>query len=191
MPISFRNIKSGYDLYSINYNFTLLEQKFDEKLDRQSSSQGNEMRQDLDMNGHDILNIGEDSDILTKDNADARYVNVDGDSMEGSLSVQPPYLSTHAAQYGQVVSALDKIAAEKNQRQAADANLQAQITNSQPLEGSAFSPISWHKQVVENSINIPDDVNAWSFGPTMTIESGQSVTIGSNSFWTIADGEQQ
>lgn len=191
MPISFRNIKSGYDLYSINYNFTLLEQKFDEKLDRKTSSQGNEMRQDLDMNGNDILNIGENSDILTKENADERYVNVDGDSMTGPLSVQPPTLNQHAAQYGQVVSALDKIAAEKQQRQSADANLQSQITNSQPLEGSAFSPISWHKQVVENSVTIPDGVNAWSFGPTMTVASGQVVEVGTNSFWTIADGEQQ
>lgn len=84
-----------------------------------------------------------------------------------------------------------RVQEEATYRQEADANLQAQLTGNVPLEASAFSPISWHKQVIENSVDIPDDVNAWSFGPTMTIAHGQAVTIGNNSFWTIASGEQQ
>lgn len=72
-----------------------------------------------------------------------------------------------------------------------DANLQAQISGGQPLEASAFSPISWHGQVIQNSVIIPDNVNAWSFGPEMTIAEGQSVTIGTGSHWTIANGELQ
>ncbi|UCW44355.1 hypothetical protein [Pseudomonas phage PPAY] len=56
---------------------------------------------------------------------------------------------------------------------------------------SAFSVISWHDQSVTNSIVIHDDKNAWSFGPVITIEPGQVVTIGTNSFWTVANGEVQ
>ena len=30
--------------------------------------------------------------------------------------------------------------------------------------------------------------NAWSFGPTITMDAGQTITLGLNSFWTIANG---
>lgn len=80
------------------------------------------------------------------------------------------------------------INAETLARQNADANIQEQLTGNIPLEASAFSPISWHAQEVSSSVTIPEDVNAWSFGPTMTIADGQGVTIGDGSFWTIADG---
>lgn len=73
--------------------------------------------------------------------------------------------------------------------QEAIANIQAQLTGNVPLEASAFSPISWHKQEIENSVAIPDGKNAWSFGPELTIAQGQSVTIGAGSYWTVANGE--
>lgn len=77
---------------------------------------------------------------------------------------------------------------EKTERQEADASLQDQISGGDPL-ASPFSEISWHGQTVSNSVNIPDDKNAWSFGPRLTIAPGQMVTVGENSSWTIADGE--
>lgn len=80
---------------------------------------------------------------------------------------------------------------ERLARVAGDANLQSQISGGAPLEASAFSPVSWHSQTVQNSLTIPDNVNAWSFGPTMSIAAGQTVTIGENSHWTIANGEIQ
>lgn len=76
-------------------------------------------------------------------------------------------------------------------RQAADVNLQAQLRGAVPLEASAFSPISWHDHSIENSVTIPSNKNAWSFGPTMTIAEGQAVTVSEGSFWTIANGEVQ
>ena len=79
----------------------------------------------------------------------------------------------------------------RNEFAAADSNIQKQLSGEVPLEASAFSPVSWHDQVIENSVTIPDDKNAWSFGPTMTIDAGQTITIGLNSFWTIANGEVQ
>lgn len=84
----------------------------------------------------------------------------------------------------------NSIDAEKLARQNADANIQSQLTGNVPLEASAFSPISWHAQEVSNSVEIPENVNAWSFGPSMSIAEGQSVTIDEGSFWTIADGLQ-
>ena len=74
---------------------------------------------------------------------------------------------------------------------AADANIQSQLAGEVPLEASAFSPISWHDPIIENSVTIPENKNAWSSGPTMTIGAGQTITIGLNSFWTIANGEVQ
>lgn len=67
-------------------------------------------------------------------------------------------------------------------------SLQAQLTGNVPLAASAFSEISWHGQVVRNSVTIPPDKNAWSFGPTMTVAPGQVVRIGEGSHWTIASG---
>jgi len=72
--------------------------------------------------------------------------------------------------------------------QSADANLQNQLTGNVPLAASAFSPISWHDQVIQNSVTIPDDKNAWSFGPVMSVAQGVAVTLGEGSYWTIAEG---
>lgn len=79
--------------------------------------------------------------------------------------------------------------AESRARAVGDANLQSQLTGKVPLEASAFSPISWHAQRISNSVSIPPNMNAWSFGPAMTIQPGQQVTVGDNSYWTIANGE--
>ena len=64
------------------------------------------------------------------------------------------------------------------------------MTGNVPLEASAFSEISWHGQQIKNSVVIPQDKNAWSFGPQMEIASGQQVTVSEGSSWTIADGRQ-
>ena len=56
------------------------------------------------------------------------------------------------------------------------------------LVAPAFSPISWHAQTVDNSVTIPEDKNAWSFGPVIEIAEGQAVTVPESSFWTIANG---
>lgn len=81
------------------------------------------------------------------------------------------------------------LTSEQDARADADAQLLKLISSSQPLPASPFSPISWHDQVISTSVTIPANKNAWSFGPTMTIASGQQVTIGDNSYWTIANGE--
>lgn len=71
---------------------------------------------------------------------------------------------------------------------AADASLQAQINGTTPPVGTGFSIVSWHPQVIENSIEIPPNMNAWSFGPTVTLAPGVVVEVGAGSFWTIANG---
>lgn len=83
---------------------------------------------------------------------------------------------------------VDAVADEASARAAGDANLQAQLTGNVPLEASAFSEISWHGQTIGNSVIIPPNKNAWSFGPQITIAAGQFVTISDGSFWTIANG---
>ena len=84
-----------------------------------------------------------------------------------------------------------EIAQEASYRAAADVYLQDQISGAEPLLASAFSPISWHEQEILSSVSIPENKNAWSFGPVMTVTPSATVTIGAGSFWTIANGEVQ
>lgn len=190
--VTLLQIASGYNLSSINYNFQLVEDKInDEVLHRVGGN--NTMNQDLDMNGFSILNasvdVNDPSSLLTVGDADARYYNIVGDTLQGNLNAGGykltglglPLAGTDAVRK-------DQLDAEIAARAAGDANLQAQLTGNVPLEASAFSVISWHDQNVANSVTIPDNKNAWSFGPTITIDLGQVVTIGTGSFWTIANG---
>lgn len=128
--------------------------------------------------------------------ADLRYVNRSGDTMEGFLSVPEATQNVHAARYGQLTGEAANIrdefraadAAETAARSAADASLQDQFTGIVPPMASQMSPISWHGQVIENSVNIPEGVNAFTVGPVISIQSGQVVTIGEGSSWTIVNG---
>ena len=190
MAIELDNIGSGFSRGKINLNFEKIEEALNQLvLKRQGLETGeaNQMEVPLDMNGYPIINVGFDSSIggspLTVDAGNALYINVSGDSMEGPLVVLEPTAPTHPAQKQQLDT---EIAA----RQAADSNIQAQLTGNTPLEASAFSEISWHGQEIKSSVTIPANKNAWSFGPSMAIEEGQSVTIGEGSYWTIANGLQ-
>lgn len=108
--------------------------------------------------------------------------------VDESVSDFKQYVDSEVSSEAQARKAADL--AEANARAAADANIQEQLTGNVPLEASAFSVISWHKQTVDNSVTIPDNMNAWSFGPEITISTGQQVTIPENSYWTIANGQQ-
>lgn len=90
----------------------------------------------------------------------------------------------------QASDALERVILEEVARQNGDANLQAQLTGNVPLAASAFSVISWHSNRLSNSVAIPDNVNAWSFGPELFLDPGVSVTVGAGSSWTIADGAE-
>ena len=175
----------------------------------------NSMTADLDMNSNLILNSGFDPDnpnsIITLGEADNRYVSRMGDSMLGALTVLAPVGSSEPAQKGQLDAEIAAREAGDNhvinlfqagdaaiysyiygveaEYQAADANIQAQLTGNVPLEASAFSPISWHEQIINNSVDIPENKNAGSWGPTMTVNPGVAVTIGVGSYWTIVNGE--
>jgi len=155
--------------------------------------------------------------VVNFEAGDDRYVEVQGDTMQGSLNMDSYPVFVRTAVSGNEPARKEELDQERSQRiageidlntkinqettnrldqgqqirnefQEADANLQSQLTGNVPLEASAFSPISWHDQVVENSVMIPENKNAWSFGPILTIADGQAVTIGQGSFWTIANG---
>lgn len=186
-------ITSGYNVSKINLNFDKIEEVINSQV-LHTSGGNNTMNQDLDMNSFALLNVQTDvndpDSLLTVGDADVRYYNVLGDTLTGPMNVNSQVIT------GLKVAVLptepvrkQEFDGEVNARIAADANLQAQMTGNVPLEASAFSPISWHDQTIDNSVAIPDDKNAWSFGPTMTISPGQAVTVGANSFWTIANGE--
>ena len=188
-------ITSGYSVSKINGNFVEIQEAINnDVVHRQGGN--NVMLQDLDMNGNALLNLATDPDnpdsMLTVGDADLRYVNATGDTMSGVLDMD-----------GSVVTGLDvavgptdairklEFDTEVSARTSADESLQDQINGTTPPLASAFSVISWHDQNVANSIVIPDDKNAWSFGPVLTIDVGQTVTIGTGSFWTVANGEVQ
>lgn len=186
-------ITSGYNVSRINANFDKIEEAINNDVLNLSGG-NNTMLQDLDMNNYSLLNVKTDPDnpdsMLTVAEGDLRYYNVSGDKLEGPMDVDGSVISNLAVPTlpHQPVRK-DMLDAEIDARTDADASLQDQMTGNVPLLASAFSPISWHGQSIDNSVIIPDNKNAWSFGPTMTISSGQTVTIGAGSFWTIADGE--
>lgn len=201
MSIELNDISGGTStVSSLNNNFAKIEDWINlNALWRQGVEQGqaNQMEANLDMNGFAILNAGSDLDnpesLLTLQAANSLYVNVSGDSMTGPLSVLEATEASHPVRKDSFddysASTTSRINSVEVGYQQGDANIQSQLTGEVPLEASAFSPISWHDQSVDNSVPIPAGKNAWSFGPTMTIAPGQSVTIGEGSFWTIANGE--
>lgn len=198
MAIELENVASGFSTGIINDNFRRLEEYINDNLlnrDGIDSGEANQMELPLDMNSHPILNAAIDPDnpdsLLTIGLGDARYVNLAGDTMQGSLNMDSYPVFVRIAVNGNEPARKDELDSESTARQNADANIQAQLTGNVPLESSVFSPISWHNQTIENSVTVPENKNAWSFGPTMSIASGQSVTISNGSFWTIANGEQQ
>ena len=186
-------VTSGYNVSRINANFDAIEDTINGEV-LHTEGGNNTMNQDLDMNSFALLNVQVDvnnpDSLLTVGDGDSRYYNVAGDTLTGTMFVNGQTVTG----LKQAVSPSDAVRkqeldAEISARTAADVNFQNQLTGNIPLEASAFSPISWHDQSVDNSVTIPDNKNAWSFGPTMTISPGQTVTIGTGSFWTIANGE--
>jgi len=126
--------------------------------------EGYEIQQDLPING-DLFVNGKASATESDPNSSNSLVNY----REGDKRYKDPLMQA----IGDFQSAIT--------------NVQAQISGGAPLEASAFSPVSWHDQVIENSVTIPDDKNAWSFGPVMSISQGSAVTVGEGSYWTIAE----
>lgn len=185
-------ITSGYNLSKVNSNFDKVEQKINEEIVHLVGG-NNVMLQDLDMNSNSLLNVAVDltdpGSLLTLGVADDRYYNVDGDTLRGTMNVNGQSITGLKAP----VAPTDPVRkieldSEANARATADASLQNQLLGVNPPMGSEFSIISWHDQSILNSINIPANKNAWSFGPVLTLATGQVVTIGANSFWTIANG---
>ncbi|MND20276.1 hypothetical protein D3C87_1095780 [compost metagenome] len=185
-------IASGYNLSKINDNFDVIEGAINNDVVHNTGG-NNVMHQDLDMNGNDLLNVNTDptnpNSLLTVGAGDARYYNVSGDTLEGPFNANGNIVTgLKAAENPTDAVRKTEFDVEINARAAGDASLQDQLNGTNPPMGSAFSMISWHDQVITNSIIIPDNKNAWSFGPTITIALGQFVTVGTDSFWTIANG---
>lgn len=186
-------ITSGYNINKLNANFDKVEEAINSDVLHVRGG-NNTMLQDLDMNSNAILNLATDLDnpdsMITVGDADLRYYNVTGDTLTGPMEVNNQTITGLKIPTSPSAPVRkDQLDAEIAARTAADSNLQDQMTGNVPLEASAFSPISWHDQSIDNSVTIPANKNAWSFGPTMTISIGQTVTIGAGSFWTIANGE--
>lgn len=158
---------------------TMLIQDYGWQIDLLSLKKPNILARYYDAKGNRISNLADPTS--SGDAVNKQYLDSTIDSVNTNLSQQ---IAIEAA----AREAADN--AEADARASADANLQEQLTGNVPLEASAFSVISWHKQTIDNSVTIPDNVNAWSFGPTVTISSGQQVTVGDESFWTVANGVQ-
>ena len=50
---------------------------------------------------------------------------------------------------------------------------------------SSMSPVNWHPELIGLDVTIPDNNNAWSAGPEVTLLDGMEVTVGEGSNWTI------
>lgn len=195
MSVTLQTVSSGYNLSTINANFQSLQNALNNNILWRTGDIAGEakMSRDLDMDGHALLNLGVDVDnpgsVLTVGVADLRYYNITGDVLEGTMNAGGNRITNLATPVGQLDAARKKeLDEEAAARQSADANIQEQLTGNVPLEASAFSQISWHDQNIPNSVTIPANKNAWSFGPQIEIEQGQLVKIGEGSTWTIANG---
>lgn len=190
--ITLTPITSGYNLSKINANFDVIEEVINEDVLHVRGG-NNTMHQDLDMNSNALLNVATNPDepgsLLTVEEGDLRYYNVVGDILVGPMDVNSNTVTGLKAPVGPTEAVRkQELDSEIGSRVDADINLQEQLNGVNPPMGSAFSEISWHGQLIANSTAIPDNVNAWSFGPTMSIGVGQVVEVGTNSFWTIANG---
>lgn len=195
MSITLNTIASGYNLSVLNSNMQRVQEVLNNEVVWRKGTTAGEtlMERDLDMNSHSILNLHTNMDdpnsLLTVEDGDTRYYNVAGDSLEGPMDANGNRVTgLPAAVASSEPVRLNEFVGEVAERQAGDDYLQSQISGGVPLAASAFSVISWHGQEVQGNISIPDNKNAWSFGPEVAIISGASVTIGTNSYWTIANG---
>lgn len=185
-------ITSGYNLGKVNANFDVVQDVINDEVVHNIGG-NNVMHQDLDMNSFALLNVESDpsnpGSLLTVAAGDLRYYNITGDTLEGTLhAANQPITGLRQSVDPTDAVRRQELTDEVSSRASGDASLQDQLNGVNPPMGSAFSTISWHDQVITNSIVIPDNKNAWSFGPTITLAVGQIVTIPTNSFWTIANG---
>lgn len=197
MSLVLNDISSGYSTGAINTNFQIIENYINQSLlnrDNLASGEPNQMENALDMNGNVILNIGTDpfnpDSTLTIATANSLFVNVDGDTMQGSLNMDAYPIFVRIPQGPTEPVRKDVLDSEVASRQSADASLQNQITEAAPIAAAERPIIQWHAQQIDNSATIPEDVNAFTVGPTFRISVGQTVTVGDNSYWTILNGAE-
>lgn len=123
------------------------------------------------------------------DAADARAAS----EASGNILFYDSYADADAATLdeGQIVHVFtDETRAGRQSRYRYEAG--ALVFKTHPNEyGRMSSPISWHGQTIDEDMTIPPNMNAWSFGPNLTIADGTTVTVGTDSSWTIANGEIQ
>lgn len=147
MAVNLDDISSGYSTGKINTNFQKVEDELNNNTLRRkglSPGESNQMETDLDMNGFNLLNVGnltEDGTVtpeggISQPDADARYVNLTGDTMSGALNIELATASTHPIRKDTFDSAVTDL-------ETTDSNLQAQIDSlgSGTSEG-AFSTVS-------------------------------------------------
>ena len=192
MSVTLQTVSSGYNLSAINDNFQSLQTALNDNILWRNGSVAGEtlMTRDLDMNGNNILNIGTDlsesGSLITVGQADARYYNITGDELEGTLDANGNVVTglplasspSDATRYSQLTD-------EASYRASADASLQLQIAEAAPIASAERPLVQWHGQTLENSVTVPDNQNAFSIGPQITIAPGQVVTLGENSYWNI------
>src|SRR5690554_6172420 len=94
MAIELNPVTSGYSTGLINDNFQKVEEELNNRVLRRGGldeGEPNHMEVPLDMNSNPILNAITDPDnpgsLLTVSFADARYVNVTGDTMQGPFNM--------------------------------------------------------------------------------------------------------
>ena len=93
MSIELEDVPSGYNLSKINNNFQTIENYVNTSLLHRAETVAGEakMNRDLDMDGRAILNLGTNTriptSVLTVGAGDARYYNIDGDTLTGPMNV--------------------------------------------------------------------------------------------------------
>lgn len=145
------------------------------------------------------VNTEDPNAVITLSVADDRYLNTTGGTLQGSIdmdeyplrvrvaveSAEPIRKDTFEAR---IATLNETIEFNQDGYQAGDASLQEQISGLTEIAAAERPTIQWHSNTITNSINIPQNVNAFTAGPSINIESGQSVSVGAGSTWTILNG---
>lgn len=190
MAIELDNVASGYSTGVINNNFQSIEDELNSNVLRRDGlapGEANQMNVPLDMNSNPILNAGVDfgnpGSLLTVGEADLRYVNVSGDSMQGSLNMESYPLFVRIAVNGNEAVRKDQLDAETRTRRQEDEALARAIASIPSVREGDFSVLG--DVILETSTGADSLRNTLdSRLPTVRTLSGNTVA----EFTTIQEG---
>ena len=181
MSIELEDIKSGHSTSKINTNFQKIQASInDDTMKREvETGEANEMRTHLDMNSNEIVNMTTDvsnpNSALSVGDGDARYVNVTGDSMSGTLdmggnkiiSLATPTGGSDASNKSYVDAEVATLVAKDSQQDSRMDGIDGRFDTERVLSDEEY--INASGDVMEGALSVLDSLLSASAMPKLTI----------------------